>query len=94
MQNILEKAIEEYRRRRILEQANAEYAALRQAPDAASTWQEEVAIWDGTLGDGLGPEDFTGPLGGNHLGGYGDELGGLGRRRSREPHRKEGVGPR
>jgi predicted transcriptional regulator len=37
MQAVLEKAVEEYRRRRFLEDVNAAYAALRNDPEA---WQE------------------------------------------------------
>jgi len=57
MQTILEQAIEEYRRKRILEQANAEYAAMRQDPAAWDVWQEEIAAGEATLADGLNPEE-------------------------------------
>jgi predicted transcriptional regulator len=56
MQTILDRAIEEYRRRRFLEEANAAYAALREKPDE---WKEEVEereAWDRTLSDGLADE--------------------------------------
>jgi predicted transcriptional regulator len=56
MQTILDRAIEEYRRRRFLEEANAAYAALREKPDE---WKEEVEereVWDRTLSDGLADE--------------------------------------
>jgi predicted transcriptional regulator len=56
MQGILDQAIEDYRRKRVLEQANAGYAALRAAPEA---WKEELAEradWDATLSDGLDDE--------------------------------------
>jgi predicted transcriptional regulator len=56
MQGILEHAIEDYRRKRVLEQANAGYAALRADPEA---WKEELAEradWDATLADGLDDE--------------------------------------
>ncbi|MBI5447043.1 MAG: ribbon-helix-helix protein, CopG family [Deltaproteobacteria bacterium] len=52
MQAVLERAIEEYRRHRFLEDANAAFAALRE--DEAA-WQEELSerrAWDATLGDG------------------------------------------
>lgn len=51
MQAILETAIEEYRRRRFLHEANAAYAALR---SDAKKWKEELAErkeWDSTLTD-------------------------------------------
>jgi hypothetical protein len=50
---ILERAIEDYSRRRLLEAANALYAALRNDP---KTWREELeerALWENTLMDGL-----------------------------------------
>jgi hypothetical protein len=49
---VLERAIDCYRRRCILEQANAAYAAPRADPLA---WQEELEerrAWDVTLADG------------------------------------------
>jgi hypothetical protein len=54
--NIADKAIEEYRRQRLLDEANAAYSALRADTNA---WQEELAerqAWDATLGDGLEDE--------------------------------------
>jgi len=51
MQGILEKAIEDYRRKSILERANAAYAALRADVDA---WEEELAErahWDAALSE-------------------------------------------
>ena len=48
----LEKAIEAYRRQRILEKANHAYRALRENPKA---WQQELAEraeWEATLADG------------------------------------------
>jgi hypothetical protein len=56
MQRIIDEAVEEYRRSKIFEQANAAYAALRSDP---ATWEEmerERAEWDVTLADGLGPD--------------------------------------
>ena len=53
MQEILSRAVELYRRHRMLAEANAAYAALRDDPAA---WQEELAeraAWDVTLMDGL-----------------------------------------
>ncbi len=50
---VLAKAVETYRRQRLLEQANAAYAALRSDPSA---WQEEMTEregWDATPADGL-----------------------------------------
>ena len=53
MQAILEKAIEDYRRRRMFEAANSAYAALRKNPDAWKAEQAERAEWDATLMDGV-----------------------------------------
>jgi hypothetical protein len=53
MHEVVEKAVELYRRQRLLEQANEAYAALRADPEA---WQQELAeraAWDATLADGL-----------------------------------------
>jgi hypothetical protein len=53
MTEILDKAIQEYRRNRFLEGLNADFAALRANPDAWAGEQEERAAWDVTLADGL-----------------------------------------
>ncbi|MES1242086.1 MAG: toxin-antitoxin system protein [Acidobacteriota bacterium] len=57
MQAILERAVEEYRRRRFLEDVNDAYAALRADPEAWSEIQSERASWE-ALPDGL-PEAET-----------------------------------
>lgn len=51
--------MEEYRRRRFLEEVNAAYAALREDPEAWSEIEEERSAWDATLGDGLPDESWT-----------------------------------
>ncbi len=51
MQVVLEAAIEQYRRRRLLEEANAAYAALRNDPNAWAEEQAERAEWEATLAD-------------------------------------------
>ena len=56
MQQVLERAIEEYRRRRFLEDVNAGYEALRADAAGWAGVQAERAAWDGTLADGL-PKD-------------------------------------
>jgi predicted transcriptional regulator len=53
MPQVLEEAIEFFRRQKFLEDANRAYAALRQN---ASAWAEEQAerdAWDSTLADDL-----------------------------------------
>src|SRR5687768_2701816 len=49
LQGILEKAVEEYRRRAFLERANEAFAALRNDPAAWRDESEERAAWDATL---------------------------------------------
>ncbi|HAZ44111.1 MAG TPA: toxin-antitoxin system protein [Cyanobacteria bacterium UBA11369] len=53
IQEILEKAIEQYRRQKFLEEANQAYAALRNNPEAWASEIEEREAWDVTLADGL-----------------------------------------
>ena len=53
MQEVLAKAVEAYRRRRILELSNAAYAALRADAPAWQDLLDERAAWDVTLADGL-----------------------------------------
>lgn len=56
MQGILDQAIEDYWRKRVLERANAGHAALRADPEA---WTEELSErgdWEATLSDGLDDE--------------------------------------
>jgi hypothetical protein len=54
---ILDRAVEEYRRRLFIDQANRAYAALRQDPEAWAEYQHELALWDCTLMDGLDPNE-------------------------------------
>jgi uncharacterized protein len=56
MQGILDRAIEDYRRKRLLERANAAYAALRGNPEAWKDEQAEREVWEATLSDGLDDE--------------------------------------
>ena len=53
---ILERAIEDYRRKRFLEDANSAYNALRQNRKAWAEELEERAVWDATLSDNLEDE--------------------------------------
>ena len=53
MQEVLDRALESYRRKGFLDRVNAEFAALKARPDA---WTDEVTErrqWDVTLADGL-----------------------------------------
>lgn len=53
MQDILSEAVEEMRRRRMFELANATYAAMRENEDEWQAELEERRLWDKTLADGL-----------------------------------------
>lgn len=53
MQEVLEKALELYRRQQLLEATNAAYAALRADPDKWNDLEAEREAWDATLADGL-----------------------------------------
>jgi hypothetical protein len=53
---VLDKAIEAYRRQRLIEEVNASFAALRADPEAWREEQQDRAAWDATLGDGLEAE--------------------------------------
>jgi hypothetical protein len=53
MTEILEKAIEAYRRARFLAGLNADYAALREDSSAWEGEKKERRAWDATLSDGL-----------------------------------------
>jgi len=53
MQDLFKKALEEYRRHRILEQANAAYAAVRENAEEYQTWRDGQAVLESTAMDGL-----------------------------------------
>jgi hypothetical protein len=53
MNGVVDKAIEAYRRRVLLDRANEGFAALREDPEAWREELEERAAWDVTLSDGL-----------------------------------------
>jgi predicted transcriptional regulator len=53
MQSVLEKAVEQYRRRRYFEELDAAYVRLQEDPEAWRAIEAERKIWDATLGDGL-----------------------------------------
>lgn len=60
---ILDQALDTYRRKVFFEQLNAGYAELRADPQA---WAEELAerqLWDATLMDGLDPDERWTPDG-------------------------------
>jgi predicted transcriptional regulator len=53
MQQVLEQALEQYRRQQILHAANAAYAALLADPSARIELEKERVAWDMTLAGGL-----------------------------------------
>ncbi len=56
MPRILARAVEGYRRQKVLEQTNLVYAALRSDPGAWQQEQKERETWDIALADGLGEQ--------------------------------------
>jgi hypothetical protein len=50
---ILDEAVEAYRRQRFLEDANAAFAALRKDERARKAERVERKLWEKTLADGL-----------------------------------------
>lgn len=53
MQDVIEAAVEDLRRKRILQATNDAYAALRKNPAAWAELEKENAEWDVALLDGL-----------------------------------------
>ena len=53
MQAVLERAVEEYRRKKFFEALDAEYAELQKDPEAWEAYKSELKVWDATLMDGL-----------------------------------------
>ncbi len=51
-QEILDLAVEAYRRQAFLRNANAAFASLRDNPAAWTVEERERAAWDSTVGDG------------------------------------------
>ncbi len=57
MTDVLDKALDAYRRKLFFEQLNAGYAKLRADPQAWADELEERKLWDATLMDGLDPSE-------------------------------------
>lgn len=58
MQALIERALEEYRRQRFLEECNAAYAAVRADPSAWAEVEAERRELAGSLMDGLDPREL------------------------------------
>ena len=56
MAQIVDEAIESYRRSRFWAEYDAAYTALRADPAVWDEYQREIQAWDTTLADGLEPE--------------------------------------
>jgi predicted transcriptional regulator len=56
MVTVLEDAVEEYRRKQLLDKLSADFARLRKDRKAWDDELKERALWDQTLADGLGNE--------------------------------------
>jgi hypothetical protein len=57
MPEVLDKALDAYRRKLFFEQMNAGYAELRADPEAWAEHLAERELWDATLMDGLDPDE-------------------------------------
>ena len=57
MMDVLDKALDAYRRKLFIEQLNAGYAELRADPEAWAEHLAERKLWDATLMDGLEPDE-------------------------------------
>src|SRR5919199_388346 len=57
MMDVLDKALDAYRRKLFFEQLNAGYAELQADPEAWAEHLAERKQWDATLMDGLEPDE-------------------------------------
>ena len=53
MQTVVEKAIQQYQRRKFFEGLDQDFKRLKEDPQAWQEEQEERALWEGTLMDGI-----------------------------------------
>jgi hypothetical protein len=53
MQDIIDKAVEYYRRKTFLQGLSEDFQALRANPEDWQEYQAEMTLWDNTLQDGL-----------------------------------------
>ena len=58
MMDVLDKALDAYRRKLFFEQLNVGYAELRANPEAWAEHLAERKLWDATLMDGLDPDEY------------------------------------
>lgn len=57
MQAVMDKALEQYRRQRFWEDMKTAYAAIESDPEALAAEKKEFALFEGTLMDGLDPNE-------------------------------------
>ena len=57
MQTIIDKALEQYRRQQFWKEMKIAYAAIENDSDALAAEKSELALWEGTLMDGLDPNE-------------------------------------
>ena len=57
MQAVLDKALESYRRQQFLDKCDAAYAVLQQDPDTWKEYREELQSFEGTVLDGIDPNE-------------------------------------
>jgi hypothetical protein len=56
MQDIIDQAVEDYRRKAFLEGLSDDYRLLRENPEDWKEHEEEMTLWDNALEDGLNNE--------------------------------------
>jgi hypothetical protein len=56
MQDIIDQAVEDYRRKAFLEGLSDDYRLLRENPEVWKEHEEEMTLWDNALEDGLNNE--------------------------------------
>ena len=59
MQEIIERAVEEYRRSSFLRGLNEDFRVLQEGEKAWKSYKAEISEWESTVGDGLEDEDQT-----------------------------------
>ena len=60
MQEVLDRAIDEYERNRFFDELNEDFAALRSNPEAWAEYREEALLLENTLMDGLERDETWG----------------------------------
>ncbi len=56
-QALAERAVEQYRRRKMLAESAAGYAAMRDSAHESKEFEDEMALWDSASADGLTDAD-------------------------------------